>query len=1815
MALETQRTSSVSFELKDPQQNMEPSLGNEDVPLSPLGPSSPSGREGSRTPPGYVTSAPSSPDSGGYPAPSFRWGSTTNDKSRPSFHSKKNKVKSHSPSKRHRTISAEEPSTSGLSYSPDLHGETSHAPRAAPWGAKDKRSLPHGIWPPPRKEESPLRAVPPWAEANAQPPPPPSSIYATLSSKTLRASGDPVATSNVSVAGPSNAASKSQPSPQHFDRPLSSGSSVPNKDFIRTASPFRSTIPRREGPVKQEGEFPSSKTKKKEPPQFKNSSTSATTNDPASRLHPSNTSVPEEKLATAGVEKENCEPANPTSSKHQETTNGRPSIRSPPHVATTTTTVPTSSPIQVPGESTKSVAASELNHQASQEHTKLSLQNTTQNAHVERQSRQGHPKHIPEKMAVVTSSMDTKAIAGQEKVATCVNETAGKASPSTGVPTASTRVQTKTGQGPSDDPGMSDQEKKGAGTQRRTLNEADTKTTRDKSKPVQGHQQEPLQQKVCSTRSKENTNPENVKRTQHDQGPSSQDNIETIKDSLVRRHIRRYSSQDNIDTCNDNLVEKRGRRSLSQDNINITKGNILRQHDKGSSSQDNIATSKDHLARQHVKGSSIQDNVGTSKDHLARQHVQGSSIQDNLDTSKDHLARQHVKGSSIQDNVGTSKDHLARQHVKGSSIQDNVGTSKDHLARQHVQGSSIQDNLDTSKDHLARQHVQGSSIQDNLDTSKDHLARQHVKGSSIQDNLDTSKDHLVRQHDKDSAIQDKLGTVKDHIVRLDAASTKHEQQPSCHKPSPQTHIALGAPFLRMKLQSEISETDTSFMPSVTTENRALPRQETDVPVSKLSTTEIAPIPLLSSVVSHPSTSSGLPSAASANTFTSPLVPGSSAVPAIPDPPTVLAPPTLPSSPPSSSAVASPLPPPPPIRTVSVAKEITPVSVVLSAQKYEEKTASPSHQPKYERSSGPIIIPSTDQSTNPPVADSPLPPPPPVHSTDIAKEFTPVSSVLSAQKYEDKTAFPSHQSKPEQSSEATIPSTGQSTSSPDNALYENIEPIISSPSESTLGQSHIDKIGTVSTPVTISPLGAEQHKATDVRGCSSREKPISNKQQASDALVNNVAEVVPSSQTPSFSATEDLAATTCVKPKTLPANMGMGGPPLLENSKIPVDQGEQFPPPPPSVLDEKESSAQTTSTLPTSIEDTEEGGERSGYKQESVMDRIKAFEKQSSFEQVPVEQHLSTVDPVASRLKKAPTGGTLQCLQDDKPAPMPPARSSSKTKVVIKDEVTRNAKEVLPYPQPHSQHKPEPHPQPQHPQIPSINHDSSGVPGTTIVLPAKVLPAPLTGSETQRQRQQSNHQTRSRTTSTGEVVFDYLASADKRAMPADDGSVGPMPIAMPPPIVEEKDDVPDDIWCDPKRPRKIGFQDVSAAAFKIKSGIMNTPCTKSHVSTITNMDIFFKKEFNQYTGSFKERGARYTLLMLTDEQKKKGVIAASAGNHALALSYHGQDLGIPVTVVMPLVAPIMKVQACRQYGANVIVRGNDIGEGRVYALKKAKEEGLLYINGYDHPHILAGQGTMGLEIVEQVNNIDAVVIPVGGGGLIAGVALAVKSLYPNVQVIGAESERCASFSEAMKAGRPVYTKAETTLADGLAVPTVGVNAFETAKDLVDKVVTVKEEWIAIAILRLVELEKAVVEGAGATALAAVLAGQLPELAGKRVVIPLCGGNIDTTVLGRCLERGLAADGRLVKFTVTVSDRPGGIAELTRLMANLGVSIKDMLHERAWIRNDIFSVEVKVMAETRGLDHFLELKSKLEDTYEYVRFAIPSNVAKDIETLDI
>jgi len=359
-----------------------------------------------------------------------------------------------------------------------------------------------------------------------------------------------------------------------------------------------------------------------------------------------------------------------------------------------------------------------------------------------------------------------------------------------------------------------------------------------------------------------------------------------------------------------------------------------------------------------------------------------------------------------------------------------------------------------------------------------------------------------------------------------------------------------------------------------------------------------------------------------------------------------------------------------------------------------------------------------------------------------------------------------------------------------------------------------------------------------------------------------------------------------------------------------------------------------------------------------------------------------------------------------------------------------------------------------------------------------------------------------------------------------------------------------------------------------------------------MEIFCKLDNLQRTGSFKERGARNALAQLAPDQQQRGVIAASAGNHAQALAYQGKLLGIPATVVMPKFAPLVKVNNCQKLGATVVLHGKDFSEAKAQGDEIAKEKGLAYVDGYDDPAIIAGQGTMGLEIVEQIPDLEAVIVPVGGAGLLAGVSLAIKTLRPKAKVIAVEAENVASFSAALEAGKPTKIAMRPTLADGLAIPQVGANAFEIAKENVDLTVIVTEEQIALAILRLVELEKSVVEGAAATPLAACMFGKLKELAGKRVVLLICGGNIDPNVLSRVIERGLVADGRLGRFTAVISDRPGGLADLAAQIASAGASIKQVVHDRAFASSDVSAVNVLCTVETRNHQHLAELRALLK-----------------------
>ena len=391
---------------------------------------------------------------------------------------------------------------------------------------------------------------------------------------------------------------------------------------------------------------------------------------------------------------------------------------------------------------------------------------------------------------------------------------------------------------------------------------------------------------------------------------------------------------------------------------------------------------------------------------------------------------------------------------------------------------------------------------------------------------------------------------------------------------------------------------------------------------------------------------------------------------------------------------------------------------------------------------------------------------------------------------------------------------------------------------------------------------------------------------------------------------------------------------------------------------------------------------------------------------------------------------------------------------------------------------------------------------------------------------------------------------------------------------------------------LTLTDIRAAHDRIRSGIYRSPCPPSiPLSELTGCEIFCKLDLLQRTGSFKERGARNALLLLDDAKRRRGVVAASAGNHALGLAYHGKLLGIPVTVVMPRFAPLVKVATCRRLGATVILEGDTFDDARRLALEIAARDGLERIHGFDDLRVIAGQGTMGLEILADVPDADALVIPCGGAGLLAGVATAAKALKPGITIVAVEPAAAGSLSASLAAGRPTPVAIRPTLADGLAVGTVGETSFAIAAPLVDRVVTVGEDALALAVLRLLELEKTVVEGAGAAALAALFDDHCPELRGKRVVLALCGGNIDLSMLDRVLDHGLVADGRRWRFSTRVSDRPGGIARLSAVIAAAGANVREIVHDRAFSGPDVVSTSVAVTVDTADRDHVAALAAAL------------------------
>uniref|UniRef100_UPI00398E6707 L-threonine ammonia-lyase-like n=1 Tax=Pristiophorus japonicus TaxID=55135 RepID=UPI00398E6707 len=397
---------------------------------------------------------------------------------------------------------------------------------------------------------------------------------------------------------------------------------------------------------------------------------------------------------------------------------------------------------------------------------------------------------------------------------------------------------------------------------------------------------------------------------------------------------------------------------------------------------------------------------------------------------------------------------------------------------------------------------------------------------------------------------------------------------------------------------------------------------------------------------------------------------------------------------------------------------------------------------------------------------------------------------------------------------------------------------------------------------------------------------------------------------------------------------------------------------------------------------------------------------------------------------------------------------------------------------------------------------------------------------------------------------------------------------------------------------VRFEDISAAAFKIQNGVQKTPCTYSRLSKQYGMDIYLKKEYLHYTGSVKERGVWYLLTSLSQEQQRKGVILAADSNFSMAVAHHATELHIPVFVIVSTNTLPGKVKTCRDYGAMVITYGSSDNDSRSHAKKLASENGYLYLQEEDSAPYLAGLGTMGLEVYEQVTKLDAVILPAGGEcNLLAGAAAPIKHLNPGIAVIGVEPENYPTLQQALKVGHPPEDSAYTShrFYAELANASFGSNAFQMTKKLIDKIVTVKEEDILQAILHLMEYERATVDATGAIGLAAVIAGKLPELKGKRVAIALCSGNLDVPLLCQCLDRALVLDNRLCKFSIQLSDCTGDVAKLLEILAREEARVLNVIHERSFVTSDIFSVKVTCVIEVRDRTQALQLQRTLSERY--------------------
>ena len=379
------------------------------------------------------------------------------------------------------------------------------------------------------------------------------------------------------------------------------------------------------------------------------------------------------------------------------------------------------------------------------------------------------------------------------------------------------------------------------------------------------------------------------------------------------------------------------------------------------------------------------------------------------------------------------------------------------------------------------------------------------------------------------------------------------------------------------------------------------------------------------------------------------------------------------------------------------------------------------------------------------------------------------------------------------------------------------------------------------------------------------------------------------------------------------------------------------------------------------------------------------------------------------------------------------------------------------------------------------------------------------------------------------------------------------------------------------------------ARRVLSPVINQTPVLHAPGLVPDCDFYLKADCLQKTGAFKLRGAYYKIATLSDEEKRRGVIACSAGNHAQGVGFASRDMKIPATICIPAGAPISKIQATRSYGANVVLVDGVYDDAYAEAVRLRDEQGLTFIHPFDDYRVMAGQGTIGLEILEQLPEVEQVVVPIGGGGLISGVAFAIKQLKPSCKVIGVQAGVVASMYASRQAGKVTTVPDAATLADGIHVLTPGSLTFEMCQKYVDEIVTVSEDEIAAAILALLEVQKTVAEGAGATPVAACMSGKVDTT--KKTVCVVSGGNVDVTTLSRVITRGLTYGGRLATITTKLADRAGSLANLLNVVGGTGANVVRIHHEREDVNSEVNACVVSMVLETRNADHVQKIKDEL------------------------